>query len=167
MVPSVEKSSNLAYRQVDTGRLSRRGKGIVLTFIAIGLLTFVAPIVKLDAPVHGQQYQSVLDITQRLQATLHPETPLLLLPLVPFGLVYLTLLVALGAALLFPFRKALLWISLVGLFLLYPFRGLYGVVKMAALFQSSSHVSGLTTVWVLLGIAMLAVAGIAWMDTPT
>jgi hypothetical protein len=167
MVPSVENRRNRASLPVDTGRLSRRGKGITLTFIAIGLLTFVVPIVKLDPPVHGQQYQSVLDITQQLQATLHPETPLLLLPLVPFGLVYLTLLVALTAVLLIPFRKALLWISLVGLFFLYPFRGLYGVVKMAAFFQSSSHVSGLTTVWVILGIAMLAVAGIAWIDTTT
>jgi len=167
MDPSVEKSINLAYRQVDTGRLSRRGKGITLTFIAIGLLTFVAPLVKLDPPVHGQQYRSVLDIAQQLQATLHPETPLALLLFVPFGLVYLTLLVALAAVLLIPFRKALLWISFVGLFFLYPFRGLYGIVKMAALFQSSSHSSGLTTVWVVLGIAMLAIAGVAWTDTTT
>ena len=108
MVPSVENRRNPASMPLDTGRLSGRGKGNALTFIAIGLLTFVLPIVKLDPPVHGQQYQSVLDITQRLQATLHPETPLALLPVVPFGLVYLTLLVAMGAVLLIPFRKVLL-----------------------------------------------------------
>src|SRR5258708_38369511 len=40
MAPLVENSRNPATRQADTGRLSRRGKGIALTFIAIGLLTF-------------------------------------------------------------------------------------------------------------------------------
>jgi len=168
MVPSAESRRNPASLPVDTGRLSGRGKGIVLTFIAIGLLTFVAPIVKLDPPVHGQQYRSVLDITQQLQATLHPETPLVLLPIVPFGLVYLTLLVAMAAVLLIPFRKALRWISSAGIFLLvYPFLGFLGVIRLAVLSQSSRHGGSLTILWVVLGIAMLAVAGVAWTDTTT
>ena len=165
MAPLVENSKNPATRQAYTGRLSSRGKGIALTFIAIGLLTFVLPIIKFDPPGHGQQYWSVLDITLQMQATLHPETSLVLLLFVPFGLVYLTLLVAMGAVLLIPFRKALLWISLVGLFLLYPFRGLFGAIRLAASFQSSRHGGDLTTLWVILGIAMLAVAGVAWTDT--
>jgi hypothetical protein len=166
MARLVENSRNPAIKQVDTGRLSRRGKGLALTFIAIGLLTFVLPIIKFDPPAHGHEYGSVLDITLRLQATLHPETPLALLLFVPFGLVYSTLLVAIGAVLLIPFRKALLWISLAGLFLLLsPFRGLFGAIRLAASFQSSRHGGDLTTLWVILGIVILAVAGIAWTDT--
>jgi len=150
MAPLVENSRNPATRQADTGRLSRRGKGIALTFIAIGLLTFVLPIIKFNPPAHGQQYWSGLDIALQLQATLHPETPLVLLLFVPFGLVYLTLFVAMGAVLLFPFRKAIRWISLAGLFLLvYPFRGLFGAMRLAALFQSSRHGGGLTTLWAI------------------
>jgi hypothetical protein len=99
MAPLVENSRNFANRQADTGRLSRRGKGIALAFIVIGLLTFVLPIIKFDPPVHGQRYWSDLDITLQSQATLHPETPLALLLFVPFGLVYLTLFVAMGASL--------------------------------------------------------------------
>src|SRR5260370_34980937 len=51
MAPLVENSRNPATRQADTGRLSRRGKGIALTFIAIGLLTFVLPTLNLY-PLH-------------------------------------------------------------------------------------------------------------------
>jgi hypothetical protein len=167
MAPLVENRRNRAIRLEDTGRLSSRGKGIALTFIAIGLLTFVLPIIKFDPPMHGQQYWSVLDITLRLQAALRPETPLAILLFVPFGLVYVTLSVAMVAVLLLPFRKALLWISLVGLFLLYPFRGLFGGIRLGAFLQSSGHSGSLTTIWVLLGIAMLALAGVAWTDTTT
>ena len=132
----------------------------------LGCSRSVLPIIKFNPPAHGQQYWSGLDIALQLQATLHPETPLVLLLFVPFGLVYLTLFVAMGAVLLFPFRKALRWISLAGLFLLvYPFRGLFGAMRLAALFQSSRHGGGLTTLWAILGITVLAVAGVAWTDT--
>jgi hypothetical protein len=168
MAPLVENHRNPATEQADTGRLSRRGKGIALTFIVIGLLTFLLPIIKFDPPVHGQPYWSDLDITLRLQATVHPETPLALLLFVPFGLVYLTLFVAMGEVLLAPFRKALRWISSAGiLFLVYPFGGLLGAIRLAAVFQSPRHGGSLTILWVVLGIAMLAVAGVAWTDATT
>lgn len=167
MAPLVENRRSRAIRVEETGRLSSRGKGIALTFIAIGLLTFVLPIIKFDPPAHGQQYWSVLDITLRLQAALRPETPLAILLFVPFGLVYVTLLVALVTVLFLPFRKALLWISLAGLFLLYPFRGVFGGIRLGAFLQSSGHSGSLTTLWVLLGIAMLVLAGVAWTDTTT
>src|SRR5713226_156033 len=112
MAPLVANSSNPATRQSDTGRLSRRGKGIALTLIALGLLTFFLPIIKFDPPAHGQQYWSVSDITLRLRATLHPESPLALVLFIPFGSVYLTFLVAMGTIFLIPFRKVLRWISL-------------------------------------------------------
>ena len=72
---------------VDTGRLSRRGKAMAITFIAFGLGTFFLPIIKLDPPVHGQLYWSVLDIALQLQATLQLETPIALPLFVPVGLV--------------------------------------------------------------------------------
>jgi hypothetical protein len=102
-----------------------------------------------------------------LQAALRPETPLAILLFVPFGLVYITLLVAMVAVLLLPFRKVLLWISLAGLFLLYPFRGFFGGIRLGAFLQTSGHSGSLATLWVLLGIAMLALAGVAWTDTTT
>jgi hypothetical protein len=167
MAPLVENKRNRATRQQDTGRLSSKGKGIAVMFIAIGLLTFILPIIKFDPPLHGQQYWSVMDITLQLQAALHLETPLAILLFVPFGLVYVTLLVAMLAVLLLPFRKVLLWISFAGLFLLYPFRGFFGGVRLGAFLQSSGHSGSLTTLWVLLGIAMLALTAIAWTDTTT
>jgi len=164
MARLVENRNNPVTSPADTGRLSRRGKAIAITFIAGGLGTFFLPIIKFDPPAHGQQYWSVLDISLQLQARLHPETPLALLLSVPFGLVYLTLLVALVAVALVPFRKAFLWISLVGLFLLYPFGGLFGAVRLAAFLQSSRHGGGFTTIWVVHGVVMLGLAAVAWTD---
>jgi hypothetical protein len=160
----VENSSNSVTRQTDTGCLSRRGKGIALTLLALGLLTFFLPIIKFNPPAHGRQYWSVLDITLRLQATLHPTTPLVLVLFIPFGLVYLTLLVAMGTVLLVPFRKALRWINLAGLFLLYPFRGFFGAIRLAHIFMSARG-GDLRTLWAVLGVTMLAVAAVAWTDT--
>src|SRR6266567_5536723 len=157
----IDRGPNPLTRQTDTGRLSRKGKQLVVIFIAIGLVTLFLPIIKYDPPVRGQQYWSLLDQTLQLQASLHPQTPVVLLFYVPFGLVYLTLLVALAAALLLPFRKVLLWISLVGLFLLSPFRGLFGVMRLAAFVESGKKGGGLTPVWLILAIAMLAVAIVA------
>jgi hypothetical protein len=166
MAPLMPRGRNPVTVKTDTGRLSSRGKGVTLTFIAIGLLTFVLPIIKLDAPVHGQQYWSVLDLTLQMQARLHLDTPLAVLPFVPFALVYLTLLVAMGMVLVVPLRKPLRWVSVVGLYLLHPFRGFFGGVRLGAFLEYSKG-GGFVTLWILLGIAMLAVAAVAWTDATT
>jgi hypothetical protein len=165
MAPLMPRGRNPVTVQVDTGRLSRRGKGVALAFIAIGLLTFVLPIIKLDSPVQGQQYWSVLDLTLQMQDRLHLDMPFALL-LIPFGRVYLTLLVALVTVLVIPLRKALRWISLAGLYMLHPFRGFFGGVRLGAFLEYSKG-GGFVTLWILLGIAMLAIAAIAWTDATT
>ena len=165
MARLVENTGNLLAKHADTGRLSPRGKVVTLVFVAIGLATFFLPIIKFEPAVHGQQYGSILDITLLIQAALDPDLPpYAILILSPFGLVYVTLLVALAAILLLPFRKALRWISLVGLFFLYPFRGLFGAIRLAAFLESSRHSVGFITIWAVLGIVMLAVAAVAWTD---
>ena len=152
--------------RVDTGRLTRRGKKLALVFVGLGLATFLLPLIKFDPPGQGREYWSILEISQ-LQTKTHPETSLLLILLFPFGLVYVTFLVATASIIVFPFRKALRWISGVGLFLLNPFRGLFGAVRLAGLFEKRKPGGDLTTIWILLAIAMLAVAAVAWTDTPT
>jgi hypothetical protein len=164
----VENSSNPVNRQTDTGYLSDRGRKMALTLLSLGLLTFFLPIIKFNPPAHGQQYWSVLNITLRWQATLHPTTPLALVLFIPFGLVYLTLLIAMGTVLLIPFRKALRWISLAGLFLLNPFRGFLGAVRLAHIFDTARGRGGdPRMLWAVLGVTMLAVAAVAWTDTTT
>jgi hypothetical protein len=166
MAPLMPRGRNPVTVQTDTGRLSTRGKGVALAFIASGLLTFVLPIIKFDSPVHGQQYWSVLDLTLQLQARLHLDTPIAVLPFVPFALVYLTLLVAMGMVLIIPLRKPLRWISLAGLYLLHPFRGFFGGVRLGVFLEYSKG-GGFVTLWILLGVSILAIAAIAWTDATT
>jgi len=166
MTESTIDSANPVTRQIDTGRLSTRGRMIALFFVASGLSTFALPMIQFDPAWHGQQYWSVLGITQQIQAALHLDSPVEVLFFIPFGMVYLSLLVALGTLLLIPFRKALGYVSVAGLFLLYPFRGFLGGIRLAA-FLGSPHGGDLRTLWVVLGIVMFALVGVASTDART
>ena len=165
MAPVYRSSDRLAPPRDATGRLSGRGKGIALALIALGLLTFFVPIIKFDPPAYGQMYWSVWDIALRLQTMLHPENPLELLLFLPFGLIYVTLVVAIAIVLLVPFRSVLRWTSLAGLFLLYPFRGIFGGIRLAALFESAGRRGDFMKLWGTLGVVMLGLAAVAWTDT--
>ena len=153
--------------QIDTGRLTRRGKKLALVFVGLGLATFFVPLIKFDPPAQGREYWSIFETFLQLQTKLHPETPPLLILFLPFGLVYVSFLISAASIVVFPFRKVLRWTSGVGLFLLNPFRGLLGAVRLAGLFEKRKPGGDLTTVWIVLAIAMLAVAAVAWTDTPT
>ena len=126
MVQPIGSTTKPAARPIRSdGRLSRRTRKLAFIFIAFGLLTFFAPVIKVEPPISGKQEWSVLDIAQELQSRLGQENPFALL-LVPFAPTYLVLLLSLGAVSFFPFQKLLLGLCAVGLFFLYPFRGVLG-----------------------------------------
>lgn len=171
--------SSLSRVQVDTGKLSRSGLRNTLIFIALGLLSFALPIVEFDPPVRGQRYVSVLEMSQRPEAESSKnsrgglfdfQAAMASLTVIPFEWVYAfyaTLVVALAAALVLPFRKVLVGISLAGICLLFvPFRGAIGLARML---QSSSFQSNrggdLRVIWILFGVEFAMLAIVAWTDT--
>ena len=159
----VESGSNSAVRRGGrSGHLSSRARRTALTFVTLGLVTFFVPLITVAPPALGRQQWSVLGIALELLA--RPGTPLPLLR-IPFALIYLLLLLATLALCFFPFRKLLLWISVAGLILLYPFRGLFGGFTLTAFFLPSGKGGDFRQLWVALLIVMLVVAFLAWRDT--
>lgn len=173
--------SSLSQVQVDTGKLSRRGLRNTLIFIILGLLSFALPVIEFDPPLQGQKYFSVLDLCQRPEAEtrknstgdfLDFQAVFASMMMIPFEWVYAfygTLVVAAAAALVLPFRKLLVGISLTGICLLFvPFRGVIGMWRML---QSSSFQSNrggdLRMIWFLFGIEFAILAVVGWTDTGT
>jgi hypothetical protein len=154
--------ANVVRRQIDTGRLSNRGKRIVIALIAIGLLTFFFPIV-VSEPIHSPEPSSFLDVALGGHGQ-HPVGSLFVnIVYIPFELVYGLLLACLGVVLFLPRRNVLRWLSLAGIFLLIsPFFGMTGAVKLAAMMES-----GRATLWGILGFVMLGLAGVTWTDATT
>jgi hypothetical protein len=166
--------------QVDTGKLSRRATRNALIFIALGLLSFVLPIIEFDPPMQAQKYWSVLDVSQRPQSETAKNNStggpfdfgatLAAMMVIPFEFVYVfyaTLVVAAAATLVFPFRKLLLGISLTGIGLLFvPFRGALGMMRVLQTMTFQSNRGGdLRIVWILFAIEFAILAVIAWTDT--
>jgi len=153
--------------EIDTGQLSRRGKAFALAILTFGLLTFFVPMIEIKPPDHGVAHLSPLDIFVEVQSALShgQDIPLIF---VLFGSAYLILVLAAGVTLLLPFRKLLRAISLAGGFiLLYPFSGILGGLRLAAFVESAGRGSDLTMLWVILGMALFAVAVVTWTDATT
>ena len=91
--------------------------------------------------------------------------PVAMFLFLPFGPVYLVLLLALGVIVLIPLRKVLRWISLAGLFFLYPFRGIFGGIRLVAFFELGHRGGDLRTLWLVLGVMVAAITVVAWTDT--
>ncbi len=164
MVQPIGSTTKPAARPIRSdGRLSRRTRKLAFIFIAFGLLTFFAPVIKVEPPISGKQEWSVLDIAQELQSRLGQENPFALL-LVPFAPTYLVLLLSLGAVSFFPFQKLLLGLCAVGLFFLYPFRGVLGGLRLAAFFRASAGGADIRPLWLVLGLVMVVVAFVTWSN---
>jgi len=65
---------------------------------------------------------------------------------------------------LIPFRKLLLGITALGFYLLYPFRGLFGALTLAAFFLPLGKGGDVRPLWLVLVIVMLVVALTAWSN---
>lgn len=168
------ETSYFLLAQPDTGVMSRKGKQKVLVFLALGLLTVFLPVINFDPPLQGQQRWSVFDIARRIPAPagepLSKSFPTNLT--IAFECIYAfygTLLAALGAVLLFPYRKLLLGICLASLAcLFFPFKGVLGVLWLAAMNSIQSDRGGdLKTLWILFAIEVAALAIVVWTDTTT
>jgi hypothetical protein len=155
----------------DVGELSRKGKQKALILIAVGLLTVFLPVINFDPPLQGQQRWSVFDVARRIPApatdTLATTFPTKLT--IAFESVYAfyaTLLAGVGVVLLFPYRKLLLGVCLVALAcLVFPFRGVLGILWLAAMNSIQSDRGGdLKTLWIIFGIEIAALAVVAWTD---
>ena len=161
--------------QPDRGELSRRGKRTTMFFIVLGLLTFVAPTIKFDPPVRGENYLSPYTVAQQAEqlGSIEPKAILSSMAVLPFEFIYLIYLLffaASGAVLLFPFRKLLIGIALTGLAcLLLPFRGLVGVIRLASATSfsiQSSRGGDLMLLWILFAVVLVIVAFASWTDSP-
>ena len=169
------ETSYFLLAQPDTGELSRKAKQKALVFIALGLLTVFLPIINFDPPLQGQQRWSVFEVARRIPAAPSTDTLAKTFPTtltIAFEQIYAfygTLLAGLGVVLLFPYRKLLLGVCLVALAcLVFPFRGVLGVLWLAAMNSSQSDRGGdLKTLWILFGIDVAALAIVAWTDTTT
>lgn len=162
MAPVIDNRNPLT-KIVETGQLTRRARAMAIAFLAVGLLTFFLPII---APSSGTGPNvSVWQTAEQLQITMREDSMLPVLPFVPFIFVYLALAVALGAAVLLPFKKAVAWICVAGLFLLIrPFRGFLGAFQLMKFMDSAQRGGGVTPVWIMLAISLIATAIVAWTD---
>ena len=160
--------------QPDIGVLSRKGKRNALVVIALGLLTLFLPVINFDPPLQGQQRWSVFDVARRIPApatdTLATTFPTKLT--IAFESVYAfyaTLLAGAGVVLLFPYRKLLLAVCLASLAcLFFPFKGVLGVLWLAAMNSIQSNRGGdLKTLWIIFGIEVATLALVAWTDSST
>jgi hypothetical protein len=159
----------------DVGELSRKGKQKALILIAVGLLTVFLPVINFDPPLQGQQRWSVFDVARRIPAPASTDMLAKTFPTIltiAFEQIYAfygTLLAGLGVVLLFPYRKLLLGVCLVALAcLVFPFRGVLGILWLAAMNSIQSDRGGdLKTLWILLGIQVAALAVVTWTDTTT
>lgn len=132
-------------------------------FTILGLLTFFVPLIRADPPVGGKGHWSPLDVALYLPLGINLETPFLLLQ-IPFALVYLLLLLAIAALCFFPSRAGLIGISGYGIYLLFPFRGFFGGIRLASIATSGGGVDA-KPLWLFLFLIMLLVAAAAWTDT--
>ena len=149
----------------DQSRLTPRGRKLALLFLAITLATFVVPLFNVDPPVMGKEHWSPLDIALELQSRFGVGAPFLLL-LVPYSSIYLLLFAAAAFVCILPFRKPLLWIIGLALFLLLaPLRSIFGILALPSMLTSGKGHS--PSLWLLLVILTAVNGFIVWKDTPS